>query len=294
MTKRPTPPGPSAAPAPDLSLLTVDDLARLDRGSLERQCRALARSCYVGDRAALCRFLGRYKMYVSTMDVGFGSHLLMDGIWEIWLTQFLARRVKPGMRIVDAGANHGYYTILLADIVGPTGYVTAFEPNPPIAGLLRRTVAASGYASWITVQEKALTDTDGADLLFLASEDEPKNACVVDDSYIGRPSTLSLRGHRLDTLLAEEARVDFIKIDVEGAEEDLLKGAGGILKRDRPALVLEFNCLRYKAPDTLLDDLRELYGEPRVIGYDSELAAVSRTELLDRSRYDDWLLYFEA
>lgn len=292
--KHPAPPPLATTPSPELALLTVADLACLDRPALERRCRALARSCYVGDQAALCRFLGRYKMYVSTLDVGFGPHLLLDGIWEVWLTQFLARRLKAGMRVVDAGANHGYYTMLLADIVGPTGHVAAFEPNPPIANLLRRTIAANGYGSRVSVHQDALVAEDDAQLLFLAPQDEPKNACIVDDTYQGRPATFTVPGNRLDTLLAEWPRIDFIKIDVEGAEEDLIKGAMGLLKRDRPAIVLEFNSLRYGAPDTLLDDLCAIYGEPRVIGYDSELAVVSRADLLDRSRYDDWLLFFEA
>lgn len=294
LMKNSVPLAPAESPSLELALLTVADLARLDRPALERRCRALARSCYVGDQAALCRFLGRYKMYVSTLDVGFGPHLLLDGIWEVWLTQFLARRLKAGMRVVDAGANHGYYTVLMADIVGPTGHVAAFEPNPPIANLLRRTIAANGYGYWVSVHQDALVDKDDAQLLFLAPQDEPKNACIVDDTYQGRPATFTVAGHRLDTLLMDWPRIDFIKIDVEGAEEELVEGAMGLLKRDRPAMVLEFNSLRYSAPDALLNDLCAIYGEPRVIGYDSELAVVSRDVLLDRSRYDDWLLYFEA
>ena len=56
-------------------------------------------------------------MYIDTADVGFGAHLLLDGFWESWLTEFIARRVQAGMRFADVGANHGYYTVLAADLL---------------------------------------------------------------------------------------------------------------------------------------------------------------------------------
>ena len=113
----------------------MSDLANLDRRALERRIRALNQAVYLGEATALCRLLGRYKFYVDTRDVGFGAQVLLDGYWEIWLAQFLARRVKPGMHAVDVGANHGCHTVLLADLVGPLGRVAAFEPSPGVCAL---------------------------------------------------------------------------------------------------------------------------------------------------------------
>ena len=276
-----------------MTLLGLNELTRLDRWELERRSRALANALYLGDKIAVCRTLGRYKMFVSTADVGFGPHLLLDGLWESWLTVFMARQVKPGMNVVDAGANHGYYTLLFADLVGGQGKVAAFEPNPPIARLLRQSVAVNGFGARTTVFEKALVANDDVELVFHAMDDEPKNARIVDPAYASDRSTLVIQGARLDTLLADWPRVDFMKVDVEGAEEAMIRGATSILERDRPALVLEFSALRCQEPAKLLQYLAGIYGAPSVIGFDSKLAPVSNEALLDLSNHEDWLLFYK-
>lgn len=278
----------------EITLVGLNELTRMDRWELERRSRALAQPVYLGEKVALCRFMGRYKMFVSTRDIGFGAHLILDGFWESWLTTFMAQRVKPGMHVVDAGANHGYYTTLFADIVGAEGRVAAIEPNPSIAQLLRQTIAVNGFASRVTVFEKALTDEDDIKLTFHAVADEPKNARIVDSSWDSSPHTSTIYGARLDTLLAEWPRIDFMKIDVEGAEEGMIHGSSHLIERDRPSLVLEFNMLRCRDPKQLLDYLESLYGKPSVIDFDAKAKSITTEALMDPSRTEDWLLYYSA
>ncbi|MNI90505.1 hypothetical protein D3C73_1480330 [compost metagenome] len=102
-----------------------------------------------------------------------------------------------------------------------------------------------------------------------------------------------VQGARLDTLLADWPRVDFMKVDVEGAEEAMIHGAASVLERDRPAMVLEFSPLRCHDPEKLLQYLAELYGAPSVVGFDSKLAPVSTEALLDLSNHEDWLLFYK-
>src|SRR4051812_47360748 len=92
-----------------------DDLATLDRAVLERAIQRRAQTVYLGNGLALSRVLTRHKMLLHTADRGFADHVMMDGYWEIWLNQFFARTMKPGMTVVDVGANYGYYTMLFAD-----------------------------------------------------------------------------------------------------------------------------------------------------------------------------------
>lgn len=279
---------------PEMTLLGLNELVRLDRWELERRSRALAQSAYLGDRVALCRILARYKMFVSTSDVGFGAHVMLDGLWESWLTVFMASHVKPGMNAVDAGANHGYYTLLFSDLVGPKGRVAAFEPNPPIAKLLKQSVAVNGFASRATIYEKALVAEDDVTLTFYAEESEPKNARVVSSDLANAISTVEVHGSRLDSLLAHWPRVHFMKVDVEGAEEAMIEGSSAILERDRPKLVLEFSAVRCKAPEKLLAYLENLYGAPKVITFDAKLVPVTTEALLDRSNHEDWLLFYSS
>lgn len=282
---------PTLPPA-ELNLIGENELVTLDRWALERRSRALAQALYLGDGVMLCRALGRYKIYVAADDVGFGAHLMLDGAWETWLTVFMARRLRPGMRVVDVGANHGYYTVMFADLVGPTGRVAAIEPGPRTASLLRRTVAVNGFDDRVTVFEVAASDSDDSTLTLANPSQEPKNARIVGDDQAGMPGTVTVAGGRLDTLLHDWPRVDFIKADVEGAEEVMLAGAWPLLRRDRPGLLLEFNAARCRDPGGLLDRLVLLYGRLRAVSFDSQAEAVSRATLLNGRRQDDWLLWF--
>src|SRR5262249_7878864 len=111
-------------------LISPLEFASTDRFVLENRCRALTNPVYLGRHTALCRVLGLFKISLDTNDTGFASHVLLDGFWEMWLTIFFARQVKPGMTVIDVGANFGYYTLLFGSLVGDEGRVYAVEPNP--------------------------------------------------------------------------------------------------------------------------------------------------------------------
>jgi FkbM family methyltransferase len=270
--------------------ISLKALRRMDAATLLRRSRAMAGAVYVGDRTVLCRVLSRYRLYVASDDVGFGVHVMLDGLWEGWLTAFMARRIKPGMRIVDAGANHGYYTLLFAHLTGPDGRVAAIEPNPRLAGLLRRSLYANGFDPRVTVFEQAAGAADGVTLHLNVPDHEPKNGHLVGEAT---PGAIAVTGARLDTLLADWPRVDFLKVDVEGHEEAFLDGAWPIIQRDRPILVLEFNAVRCADPAGLLDRLEAVYGRIQTVGRDSVTTPADRSRLLDASRTDDWMLFLE-
>ncbi len=97
--------------------------------------------------------LRQYKMYVDLRDTGFAPHFMFEGYWEYWITEFVWRNVRPGQVALDLGANHGYYTLLLVDLVGPGGKVHAFEPNPRLAELLDMNIALNGF--WRTARARA-------------------------------------------------------------------------------------------------------------------------------------------
>ena len=108
---------------PPLPLIAPCELKTQGRWDLESRCRALTNPAYLGNQTAICRVLGNYKLYVDTDDTGFGSHVLLDGYWEMWLTIFFARLIKPGMTVIDVGANFGYYTLLFGTLVEDSGHV---------------------------------------------------------------------------------------------------------------------------------------------------------------------------
>ncbi|MHB8530309.1 MAG: FkbM family methyltransferase [Caulobacteraceae bacterium] len=279
--------------SPELNLLGLNELLRLDRWALERRARALASPVFLGRKTALCRVMGRFKLFVDATDVGFGAHVLLDGLWESWLTVFMAKRVKSGMSVADVGANHGYYTLLFADLVGSAGRVAAIEPNPAMCRLLERSVSVNGFQSRVTLFELAAAAEDGAMAELFAPPNEPKNARIVNwaDGGTGGENSTPVQTARLSTALAAWDRIDFVKIDVEGAEQPALDGLRPLLERDRPDMVLEYHPARCVTPEALLSWLAELYGRVRSVEFDCEAHAADATALLDRTRKEDWILF---
>jgi FkbM family methyltransferase len=197
----------------------------------------------------------------------FTELLLENGPWEPHETRLLISRLKPGDTFIDIGAYVGYYTLLAARRVGPTGRVIAFEPAPGNFDTLRRNARLNRLGN-VTLEQKALSDKPGTLRLFL------------DDLY-GMNHTIAGEGDDrhyinveaipLDDYLANvDFRVDVVKIDAEGAEGLILGGMTKTLDRFWDMkLVLEFSpeLLRKTGvdPEEMLESLRQKGFESRVI-----------------------------
>jgi FkbM family methyltransferase len=273
--------------------VALRDLRRQNQFLLEERCRALANPIYLGDNTALCRMLGFCKIYLDTTDTGFAAHLLLDGFWEMWLSIFFARHIWPGMTVLDVGANYGYYTLLFGALVGAEGRVYAVEPNPMVVPKLRRSVGLNGFATRTTIFEAAAGAVDGGAADLFAPNGEPKNStvtAVLDGIAPGSGVIYKVPRIRLDRLAASATRFDFIKIDAEGAEQDILAGMEAILRRDRPTLVVEFNAGRCADPSGLIDRLGALYDRMRYLDFDGSANDISPAELLRDQSGEDWML----
>jgi FkbM family methyltransferase len=241
-----------------IRLFHLDHLRSHPRQRNEAVIRQLCANAYLGEGRSLCRVLGRYKMIVDTYDVGLSSHLLLDGYWEMWLTELLTDLVKPGMKVVDVGANLGYFSLLMADLVGPQGQVHAFEPNADLARRMTQSLAINGFEGIATVHEQALADVE-ADVLLVVPADEPKNAHLLPANHpvSADESTESrlLRTRRLDSY-SELLDADIVKIDADTSEQAIWHGMAGILQGDRPlTIVLEFARVRYADPGAFIDQI---------------------------------------
>lgn len=156
------------------------------------EIRALCRTVAFGRDTALTRVLGRYQMFIDTRDNTISPHLVLEGYWEMWVTEAMLRVIRPGMTCLDIGANLGYFSVLMADLVGPTGRVLAFEPNLDMASRARRSLSINGM-SWATLHEVALGGHDG-DMVFEADPNAPggghmlPEAAMIADRDRGAPS----------------------------------------------------------------------------------------------------------
>ncbi|UFN50172.1 FkbM family methyltransferase [Roseomonas sp. OT10] len=268
--------------------LPLFDLGRLDpqrRVACEAEIRALCQTVPLGGDTALCRALGRYKIFVDTRDIGFSVHLMLDGYWEMWVTEAMVRFVRGGMTVVDVGANLGYFTLLLSELVGAQGRVHAVEPNPRLAGLLRQSLAVNGFTERAVLHTRPLGAVSGQPVTLHVPEGLPQNGYVVPGGGKGAVSTATV-----DEIVGD-GPVDFIKIDVEGAEQDVWRGMRGVLARRQPlAIFLEFNRHRYADPGGFLASIEEHGFSMGQIDLARGVQPVDRHAILARESLEDWML----
>ncbi|WP_447762569.1 FkbM family methyltransferase [Sphingopyxis panaciterrae] len=223
----------------------------------EADIRALCRSSYLGDHVSLCRVLGRYKMFVDTQDIGIASHLMMDGFWEMWVTEAMLRAVRRGSVVIDVGANLGYFTLLLADLTGPEGRVLSFEPNPKLAGLLDKSLQVNGFTGFTDLHRIALGAGESA-LRLEVQDSSPGGGRVLLPGAERSPNTtteVEVPVRRLDTI-GHALAAEFIKIDVEGFEQQVWHGMTGILKQKKPLTIfMEFTVQRYADAEGFLAEV---------------------------------------
>ncbi len=277
-------------------LLALRQFASMDRFALEALCRAQAQPLYLGDHRAICRILSRYKLFLDTRDRGFAAHVLLDGYWEMWLTIFMCRRIQPGMVVVDVGANFGYYTLLLAGLVGPDGHAFAIEPNPAVAALLRQSVALNGFNSRTSIIEAAAGADPLGQVLLYSPHGEFKNACIIESPHLVNAADGTLQQVsqvKIDDIVAARSRVDFLKIDAEGAEESIVEGMHRCINDHKPSFILEFNAARCKEPEKFIRRLTAIYKVVWYLDFHSNLVRTNEAELMSRHVGEDWLLFFD-
>ncbi len=211
-----------------------------------------------GQMGARRRFrIGEHALrFESTLLDFIGKSLFLYGVWELHETRFMQRFLQPGMRFVDIGANIGYHTLIAARLVGESGAVYAFEPSDHTRRLLVRNLALN-QARHVTVEAVAVTDFEGS-IDFFESQSEQYHvlsSTIPSDrlSAVAKP----VRATTLDTFLAERGidGVDMVKVDVEGAEISVFRGARALLASDRAPLLM------FESHGPLIGPIAQLLGE---------------------------------
>ncbi len=174
------------------------------------------------------------KMYLDKKDT---LLLSIYPNFEPFETKIVKKYVKKGMTVVDAGANIGYYTLLLSRLVGPKGLVHAFEPGKENFELLKKNVELNKYKN-TKLNRAALSNKEGAIKLYL-SETNPQDHRIVKDKETRKFEKVS--AVTLDKYFGKKNNVDFIKMDIQGAEILALEGAKKILSSSKKLkMILEF------------------------------------------------------
>lgn len=176
------------------------------------------------------------RMQVDTSDA-IGRTIHLYGCWEHGLTEFLRSYLKPHMRFLDVGANIGYFTLFAAK---RCAHAYGFEASPEIARRFQRNAALNPSLP-ATAHAVAVSDTVGMVTFHVDANRE--NQGLSSLMARGNSSPVSVPSISLDAFIQRESipKVDIMKIDVEGAEELVFRGARELFERDSPDLIFEAN-----------------------------------------------------
>jgi len=184
------------------------------------------------------------KMNLPLADRGVARDLSIRGIREREETRLIQRILKPGMTVIDVGANMGYYALMEARAVGVEGRVYAIEPEPRNYRLLVRNVALNEYGNVFTFP-LGISDETGSSRLHISTHSNLHN--LVAPIKAGKNlHTIDIEVQRLDDFIQEQeidpARVDLVRMDVEGWEAKILEGMQGLLRASQQLkLFIEFH-----------------------------------------------------
>jgi len=164
------------------------------------------------------------------------------GNHEAEVQQLLATVLRPGMVYYDAGANVGFFAVIAARLVGPSGQVVCFEPLPANARQIEYNAHLNGFSN-IVVRPEALGGNNRLEVFQTSAEPTWGSLATVGKPPDQASGQISVSVRTLDSLKAAEGlrAPDIIKMDIEGAEVEALEGAAETLKSSRPLLVIELH-----------------------------------------------------
>lgn len=180
-----------------------------------------------------------FRIYADPGDLQIGRHVL-TGAYEPEVEAVFRSVLRPGMAVIDIGANIGFFTMLSASLVGPGGAVLAIEPNPANARLLEASRRLNAFG-WVTPAQVAAGR--GLGLLMLNTTHSNGTTAEPGEDRDQLLAANTVPCVPVDTLATGWAAgpVGLIKVDVEGAEYNALLGAAGVIGRDRPVIISEFS-----------------------------------------------------
>lgn len=222
----------------------------LRHGTSNLKIRGIPRLLYITRRVAL----GDAS---DVFDVG-GVNLCLDpddyfqcmmfyGRYSPEILDTLTHYIHPGDAVLDIGAHVGYFTLNMSRLVGNGGSVVAFEPDVRACSRLRQSVAANAFSN-IVISPLALSSSEG-ELEFFLSPVLGWSTAVSGTHLTGLGRVL-VKTAPLDLLVERgevSKNIQFIKMDIEGFEADALKGMEGVLRNNRPLLLVEVNELLLNA-----------------------------------------------
>jgi FkbM family methyltransferase len=211
------------------------------------------------------------RLFIDLSDHVIGLNILRGG-YEREEIEFVRSVLAAGDTAIDVGAHIGFFTMEMAAMVGPTGEIHSFEPFAPNADLLERSIDENRFEDRVTFQRAAVGAASGTATLTF-----PVETLNSGGAYLLRAGTAPLAGNQkadvpvvaLDDVKVK-GRVRLIKMDVEGAEPQVIRGAARLLAEHRPVILSELHPTQLDRAsgvtgDQFLDQLRGLGYRARTV-----------------------------
>ncbi len=170
------------------------------------------------------------NMILDLSDKGINKELFLYGVREPECGKLFRRELRPGMTVVDIGANIGYYVLMEAQCIGETGTILAVEPEPKNFMILKNNWEINSYNTNIQFYNLAISNRRGK-AQFIVSDYSNLHKLSSEDKKSEK--SIEVETSTLDELL-EGKKADFIRMDVEGGEVLILKGMKNILESGYP------------------------------------------------------------
>ncbi len=211
-------------------------------------------------------------MYASPHDYVSYS-IFFFGEYDSNMTNFMKAHIFEGNVSWDLGTERGWFTLLMANLVGSMGRVDSFEAFPPNFKKLQKNIELNNF-SWVHFNNIAISDKTSK-MYFVPPSDEITNyvSFLQDNSGVGyltdrmTEKSLEIRTTSIDEYVEQHPveRLDMMKIDIEGAELSAILGAKHTLEKFRPKIVIEYNQISAKRAGTSIEELDDLLDS---CGYD--------------------------
>jgi FkbM family methyltransferase len=172
-----------------------------------------------------------------------GREIYYQGCYEPRTIEVFRKILKPGMIFLDVGAHCGEFTLFASQIVGAEGEVHSFEPDSDTFRLLSESVHLNGLKN-VRLNQSAVSDEDATKQFYQSTPNGIGGGCLQPLDEFQRGHAMQVACTRLDTYMKAKVlkRADVMKMDIEGAEINALKGAEALLATDgKPIILLEFN-----------------------------------------------------
>lgn len=215
---------------------------------------------YLGNGIGVTKTHRGHRIFVYTRDFGLSPHIIMNGVWEWGIEHAILKLFSPGATVIEVGCNMGYHSLAICDQLGPEGQFFGFEANPEIFKLLRWSVDHNGFFPRAKLYNHAVTEVPGQ-VQFTFDPAAVGGGHVMSDG-VNAGTLITVLGLPLDDVLPDLRDVGLLRMDVEGFEPFVIRGAKGILGRSpNISIVVEWSVAMMGSRLNLHDFIEELSTE---------------------------------